>query len=346
VVVSTLSKVWTPVFRADVALSSKRQHFEHRGIYGFTMGGFADPYGAAGGYAAFRGELMTGVPGLSFGGDAGIAAMFTNPPTYEDVGVWPKAGISPFYPWLRASLIWYAPIPRDRFVVIPRAQDPLVFEPVPPPPEEVADLDGTAFPGIPAIHWSEIEPAIGEVTPTGPGFDKYPPGSYDCFVRVAVDEKGLPAQTRIERCPKAGRDDALANIANWRWPERPGKGLVQAVFPAPIFVEHDDADMVRFESIRLLADGQAKSLPRFAKTSQVFVSKRVAPDWGVTLPTRTCAVDVDLDASGTMLKTTWINGDIEVKGRVDEALAQWRFYPVAVDGELTPVRVRLVLCDE
>jgi hypothetical protein len=40
-----------------------------------------------------------------------------------------------------------------------------------------------------------------------------------------------------------------------------------------------------------------------------------------------------------------VSGDIEVMPRVMEALREWVFYPVAVDGELTAVRARLSMCD-
>jgi hypothetical protein len=35
-----------------------------------------------------------------------------------------------------------------------------------------------------------------------------------------------------------------------------------------------------------------------------------------------------------------------VRPRVEEALAQWGFYPVVVAGERTAARVRLVLCED
>lgn len=336
--------LWVPTLRGDVALSSRRRHFEHRGTYGVAVGGFGDGYGAVGMYGAFRGEAMTGIPGLSLGGDAGLATLFTSPPTYDDVGIWLRAGSSVLYPWLRASVIWYAPLPRDQFVVVPREHDPVVYEPPPPPVEELPDLDGQAFAGISAIHWSEIEPATGDTTPTGPGFAAYPPGSYACNVRVAIDEAGLPANVRVEKCPRAGREDAAANVRNWRWAPREGKGSVQAVFPAPIFVEREDAELVPAQSVQLLEGSQAKPLPRRVHPPEVWARAVVPPEWGSTLPTRACFVDVDLDATGKVLQTRWVSGDIEIKPRVEEALAQWGFYPVAVDGELAPVRVRLSMC--
>jgi hypothetical protein len=336
---------WTPTFRGDVTLSSRRRHFEHRGIYGFTVGAFGDAQGASGGYFGFRGELMTGIPGLSLGGDAGLSVLFTDPPTYNDVGFWEGLGTSFAYPWLRTSLIWYAPLPRDHFVVVPREHDPVVYEPEPLVEEPPPDNDGLAFEGVPAVHWSEIEPAIGEITPTGPGFALYPPGTYTCNVRVAVDELGKAVAVRSEKCPAAGRADAEENVRNWVWDERPGEAKVQAVFPAPIFVERDDAELVRTQSVLLLADGDTKPLPRGAGSPLVYVHSRFAPDWGVTLPTRACFVDVDLDATGKVLATRWVSGDVEVRPRVEEALARWAFYPVAVDGELQPVRVRLSMCD-
>ncbi|MDP2315450.1 MAG: hypothetical protein Q8P41_21310 [Pseudomonadota bacterium] len=340
----TLQDLWVPTFRGDVTLSTPRRHHEHRGIYGFTIGGFADGFGAVGGYAGFRGELMTGVPGLSVGGDAGVAVLFTNPPTYDDVGFWPRYGTSPAFPWLRASLIWYAPIPRDRFVVIPRAQDPTVFVPEPPVEVPIEDVDGQAFAGVRAVHWSEIEPSLGDTTPTGPGFDLYPPGTYTCNVRVAVGTDGRAAKIRVEKCPQAGRADAEATVRNWVWDDHPD-GEVQAVFPAPIFVRRDDAEAVRTQSVLLLVAGQAQPLPQFGGTPTVYVKRLVPPEWTMERPTRACFVDVDLDAKGTLLASKWVLGDIEVMPRVMEALAQWSFFPVAVDGELTPVRVRLSMCD-
>lgn len=343
---STNTDFWTPTFRADAALSSRRQHFERRGIYGVAIGGFGDGLGAVGMYGAFRGELMTGLPGLSLGMDAGLATLFTDPPTYDDVGIWRRQGLSPVYPWLRASVIWYAPLPRDRFVVVAREHDPVVYEPIPPPVEEIPDADGTAFAGIPAIHWSEIEPSLGDTTPTGPGFAAYPPGSYTCNVRVVIGEDGAPADARVEKCPAAGRADALQNVKAWRWPERPGQGKVQAVFPAPIFVEREDAELVPAQSVQLLSGGKPTPIPRRAGNPLVYVHERVMPTWGSTLPTRDCFVDVDLDAAGNRLATRWVSGDVEVRPRVEEALAVWRFYPVAVDGELAAVRVRLSMCEE
>jgi hypothetical protein len=341
---ATLDDIWLPTFRADVTLSTPRQHFEHRGIYGITIGGFGDGFGAAGGYAAFRGELMTGLPGLSVGGDAGIAALFTNPPTFDDVGFWPRAGVSPVYPWLRLSLIWYAPLPRDQFVVIPREQDPTVFVPIPPVEEAVEDVDGSAFPGVRALHWSEIEPSVGEITPTGPGFALYPPGTYPCNVRVLVGTDGTANRIRVEKCPQAARADAEATVRKWRWDKHP-EGEVQAVFPAPVFVRRDDAEPVRTQSVELLVDGKAQPLPRFAAHPTVYVQRLVPPEWTMERPTRACFVDVDLDAKGTVLASKWVSGDIEVMPRVIEALQQWVFFPVPVDGELTPVRVRLSMCD-
>ncbi|MFZ5481939.1 MAG: energy transducer TonB [Myxococcota bacterium] len=335
---------WLPTFRADVALSSRRRHFEHRGIYGVTLGAIGDPYGAAGGYFAFRGELMTGIPGLSVGGDAGLAMLLSDPPTFDDVGYWERFGASFVYPWLRTSLIWYAPIPRDQFVVIPREHDPVVYEPIPIVEEPPPDRDGMAFEGVRAVHWSEIEPAIGSITPTGPGFALYPPGTYTCNVRVVVDPAGKAKAVRVEKCPAAGRADAEENVKGWEWDARPDAPDVQSVFPAPIFVDREDAELVRTQSVLLLEDGKTRPLPRGANPL-VYVHSRFAPDWGVTLPTRACFVDVDLDATGKVLDTRWVSGDVEVRPRVEEALRRWVFYPVAVDGELAPVRVRLSMCD-
>ncbi len=341
---TTLQDIWLPTVRGDFTLSSPRRRSDHRGIYGITVGGFADGFGAAGGYAGFRGELMTGLPGLSLGGDAGVAALFTNPPTYDDVGFWPRAGISPVYPWLRASLIWYAPLPRDRFVVIPRIQDPAVYMPEPPVEQAVADVDGDPFPGISAVHWSEIEPSLGDITPTGPGFALYPPGTYVCNVRVVVGPTGTAAKIRVEKCPQAARLDAEATVKLWAWDTHPA-GEVQAVFPAPVFVRRDDAVPVRTQSVRLLLDGAAAPLPEFVREPPVYVHSWVRPEWTMERPTRGCFVDADLDATGKLLSSAWVSGDVEVKPRVFEALAQWVFFPVVVDGELTPVRVRLSMCD-
>lgn len=343
--VSTLADLWTPVIRGDFTLSSRRQRTEHRGIYGMTIGGFGDQWGSVGTYFGFRGELMTPLPGLSIGGDAGLATLWGSPSVYEDVGFWPRTGSSPFLPWLRASLIWYAPVPRDQFVVVPRPDDPVVYEAVIPEPEPVVDRDGAPFPGIRGAHWSEIEPSFGENTPTGPGFDLYPPGTYPCNVRAAVNADGQPVQVRVEKCPAAGRADALANVQAWEWPHRPGGETLQSVFPAPIFVRHDDALLVHIQSVTPLVNGEAAPLPTNAATPQVWARTLVRPDWGQTRPTRACSVDVDLDATGAVLATKWAAGDIEVMPRVMEALRGWAFYPVAIDGELAPARVRLSMCD-
>lgn len=343
---NSYASAWVPTVRADATFSTRRRSHEQRGTYGITVGGFGDGYGAVGGYGAFRGEAMIGVPGVSLGLDAGVATMFTDPPTYDDVGFWQRAGVSPFYPWLRASVIWYAPLPRDRFVVVPRAQDPVLYEPEPVPPDIAPDIDGAAFAGTPAIHWSEIEPAEGGTTPTGPGFAAYPPGSYACNVRVVVGEDGLPKNVRVEKCPAAGRDDALETVKHWRWTPTPGRGDVQSVFPAPIFVEREDAVLLAAQSVLLLDGDKAEPLGRRVPTPLVYARDPSPPAWGVTLPTRPCMVDVDLDATGKVLATRWVSGDVEVKPRVDEALATWRFYPVAVDGELRAARVRLSMCEE
>ncbi|MBM4393435.1 MAG: hypothetical protein FJ090_20115, partial [Deltaproteobacteria bacterium] len=69
------------------------------------------------------------------------------------------------------------------------------------------------------------------------------------------------------------------------------------------------------------------------------------PDWGVTRPSASCSVDVDLDPSGKVLRTRWVSGEIEVSGQVNDALDQWEFFPVIVKGERTAVRVRLSMCD-
>lgn len=342
---ASYSKPWVPTYRGDATFSTRRRSHEQRGTYGITIGAFGDGYGASGGYGAFRGEAMTGVPGLSFGLDAGIATTFTDPATYEDVGFWGKSSPNPFYPWLRASVIWYAPLPRDQFVVVPRSHDPVLYEPEPLPPDIAPDVDGTAFTGVPAIHWSEVEPAEGGTTPTGPGFAAYPPGNYACNVRVVIDEAGKPANVRVEKCPAAGRADAEAAVRQWAWPPRTGKGPIQAVFPAPIFVDREDAVMVPAQSVQVLVDGVPQPLAKRVAVPLVYARDPSPPQWGVTLPTRDCFVDVDLDATGKVLGTRWVSGDIDVRPRVEEALRTWSFYPVAVDGELQPARVRLSMCE-
>lgn len=343
---ASLVDVWTPVFHADVAVSSPRQSFEHRGIYGLAVGGYADRWGGSGLYGAFRGEVMTPIPGLSLGGDAGIATLFGDPPTYDDVGVWPATSV-PFYPWLRASVIWYAPLPRDQFVVVPRADDPVVYEPVIEEPPVIVDVDGAAFDGVPGWHWSQVEPSIGDITPTGPGFANYPPGTYRCNVRAIVTPEGKPSVVRVETCPSAGRADAEANVKGWVWPPRPGGTDVQAVFPAPIFVRRDDAEPVRVQSVLLLgADGKTSPLPGGMAAPDVYVHAFSAPVWtNGNVPTRSCFVDVDLTVSGSIAKYRWVSGDIEVQGAVFDALKAWSFYPVAVGGELHDTRVRLSMCD-
>lgn len=342
----SLTKTWTPVFHADVAFSSPRQSFEHRGIYGLAVGGYVDRFGGSGLYGAFRGEVMTPVPGLSFGGDAGVATLFGDPPTYDDVGVWPATTI-PFYPWLRASVIWYAPLPRDQFVVVPRADDPVVYEAIIEEPPPIDDVDGAAFEGVPAWHWSQIEPSLGEVTPTGPGFANYPPGTYRCNVRAVIDAEGKPVQVRAESCPAAGKADAEANVRTWTWPARPGGTNVQAVFPAPIFVRRDDAEPVRVQSVLLLGpDGKTRALPNTVGTPEVYVHLLSPPVWtNGNLPTRSCFVDVDLSATGQVTRTRWVSGDIEVQPVVFDTVKAWSFYPVAVAGELVDARVRLSMCD-
>jgi hypothetical protein len=337
--------VWVPSFRADVAISSRRRHFERRGVWGFMVGAYGDPYGAVGGYAGFRAEAMTPVPGLSFGGDAGVAMLFTNPETYEDMGFWPRAQRDLISPWLRASVIWYAPLPRDQFVVVPREDDAWKYVPVFPEPDVAPDLDGQPFPGVRAIHWSEIEPSRGDNTPTPPGFELYPPGSYRCDIRVLIEEDGSPKEARVEHCPQAGKEAGRANIMDWRWPRRPGKGQVQAVFPAPIFVRRDDAEQVPVQTILLLVDGQTKPIPKRTPVPPVYVHAYLPPEWTHTRPTMSCFVDVDIDPSGKVLKRAWVSGEIEVQRMVWDVLDQWDFYPVPVDGELVPVRVRLSMCE-
>lgn len=338
-------EIWTPVFRGDLTLSSRRRHHEHRGIYGFTAGGYADANGAAGMYAGFRGELMTPVPGLSFGGDAGLAFMFTDPATVDDVGFWVRDGINPVYPWLRASLIWYAPLPADQFVVVPREQDPTVYEPIIVEPEPLPDLDGEPFPGIRSVHWSEIEPSEGESVVGDESFGNWPPGNHRCNVRVQVGPAGLPERVRAERCPSQGRALAERVIGEWRWPKDLVKSSVQAVFPAPIFVRREDADLVPAVEVWLLEDGKPKEIPRRVSQPQAWVHQYIVPEWTSVTPTGSCMVDVDLDATGKVINRRWVSGEIEVSGRVWDALDEWRWYPVPVDGELRPVRIRVSMCD-
>jgi hypothetical protein len=287
---------------------------------------------------------MTPVPGLSIGGDGGVAFMFTDPPTVPDIGFWERDGINPVYPWLRASLIWYAPLPKDRFVVVPREDDPTVYEPPIPLPEPPIDT-GHAFEGVPSVHWSEIEPSWGDNTPIGPDFADYPPGVYRCDVRALIDERGAPKAVRAELCPSSAKKDAEANVSSWEWPSRPGKGDVQAVFPAPIFVRRGDAQLVPANDVLLLKDGKTVELPRRVSEPPVYIREGVPPEWGSTHPTGACMVDVDLDERGRVQKTRWVSGEIEVSGRVYEALEGWRFFPVIIKGERTAVRVRLSMCE-
>lgn len=350
---------WVPNIAADVAVSSKRRHFEHRGIYGFAVGGFGDPYGSVGMYGAFRGELMTPIPGLSIGGDAGASLLFTEPLTYADVGIWQESGKNPFYPWLRLSVIWYAPLPKDRFVVVAREMDPTVYEPIIPEPEPLPETY-KSFEGVLAIHWSQIEPSWGENTPVGPAFDRYPPGTYRCDVRALLDNDGKVVKVRAESCPAAGRADAEKNVASWTWepgqvqaalekarrvPVDPSQALVQAVFPAPIYVRGHGGDMVPAQSVSLLVDGKLKGLPSRTPAPPIWVESLFPPEWGQTRPTGSCHVDVDLDVNGNVLQSRWASGEIEVSNQVFEALKQWKFYPVIVRGEPAAVRVRLSMCD-
>ncbi len=335
----------TNVLRGDIAFSSRRRHFEKRAIYGLALGAFLDDVGANGAYAAMRFERMAGPPGLAFGADAGMSVLFNDPPTVDDIGP-VTLGSVPFAPWVRGSLVWYAPLPRDRFVVIPREQDPTVFEPVPPAEEAAPDVDGSAFDGFAAIHWSEIEPSLGAAPEGGDAFSGWPPGTYPCNVRAAIDAAGRAVQVRAEQCPSVGRSEAEATVRGWEWPAREGGATVQAVFPAPFFVAQESATQVRAQVTNVLADGVAKPLPPRAGRPPVWAKASVTPEWGSTRPTRACFVDVDLDARGGLLRTKWVSGDIEVRPRVEEALAGWQFYPVIVGGEATPVRARLVMCED
>lgn len=340
-----VDEVWVPTFRADVALSSRRRHFEHRGIYGATLGGFGDPYGAVGAYFAFRGELMTPVPGLSLGGDAGLAVMVGAARTMDDVGFWARSGQNPLFPWLRASVIWYAPVPRDQFVVVAREQDPTVYEPVIVVQEPPPDLDGEPFPGARSIHWSEMEPSVGEEPIPGPEFDAYPPGVYRCFVRALIGPDGMPKDARVAKCPRIGIAAAKTAVMGWRWLVDPKRPDVQAVFPTPFYIDRPEAMVIPARDVMRLVDGKAKDLPRSTPLPSVYAKVFVLPEWTVTRPTSSCYVDIDVDIDGKVTGRRWVSGDIDVQGRVYEALDQWVLYPVAIDGELSPARVRLSLCD-
>ena len=270
--------------------------------------------------------------------------LFTDPITYGDVGIWQRDGVNPFYPWLRLSLIWYAPLPKDRFVVVPRQDDPTVYEPPIPEAEPLPD-NGLAFEGVRAVHWSEIEPSYGDNTPINAAFDDYPPGSYKCDVRVLVDNRGVPVQVRAEACPSAAKADAEANVKSWEWPSRPGEPSLQSVFPAPIFVRRSDAELVPAHSVLLLVNGVTTPLPKRTSTPPVYVRNFAPPEWGQTRPTGACFVDVDLDATGKVQKTRWVSGEIEVSGQVFDALNTWVFFPVIVAGDRAAARVRLPMCD-
>lgn len=355
----SFDELWVPTFHADVAISSRRRHFEHRGIFGFALGGFGDTMGSVGMHAAFRGELMTPLPGLSVGGDVGAALLFSSPVTIGDVGFWQRDGSNPFFPWLRVSVIWYAPLPKDRFVVVPREQDPTVYEPIIPEPEPLPDT-GKAFAGVWSVHWSEIEASEGGNTPVGEAFALYPPGVYRCDVRALVGNDGKAKATRAEICPEAARKDAEANVASWAWPEDQAyevlkkygqapavkdEARVQAMFPAPIFVRRDDGEPVPSTSVKLLVDGQVSPLPRGVKTPTVWVRNFVPPEWGSTRPTGSCEVEVDLDDTGKVIKSRWASGEIEISGQVNDAMRVWEFFPIIVKGERVAARVRLSMCE-
>ncbi|MSQ01265.1 MAG: hypothetical protein EXR71_05130 [Myxococcales bacterium] len=351
--------LWVPNVQVDVAISSRRRHFEHRGIFGFAVGGFGDGYGSVGMLAAFRGELMTPLPGLSLGGDAGISLLFADSLTISDVGLWQRDGSNPVYPWLRASVIWYAPLPKDRFVVVPREHDPTVYEAVIPPPDPPIDT-GRAFEGVHSLHWSEIEASEGQNTPVSDAFALYPPGVYRCDIRALINNEGAAEVTRAELCPKAARAAAEQNVKEWTWaedqayealkkvrkaPDARGDARVQALFPAPIFVRRDDAEPVPAASVLVLEDGIARPLPRRVATPTVWVSTFVPPDWGQTRPSDACFVDVDLDDTGAVQKMRWASGEIEVSGQVLQALQGWVFFPIIVQGERVAARVRLSMCE-
>lgn len=336
-----------PTFHGDIAFSSPRQYFEHRGIYGGAVGFYGDASGQSGLYGGFRGELMTPTPGLSVGGDIGIATVFAEPDTDKSLGLMPQIGRSPFYPWLRFSLLWYAPVPRDQFVVVPRANDPVTYEAIVVPDPVPPDEDGSAFVGVPAVHWSKI-PVSGGSNPTaGPGFAEYPPGQYTCNVRVIVSEEGNPKQVRAEKCPTGGMQEAEETVKKWTWQPSPGRGDVQAVFPAPFYVDQAEAERARVSRVSVLnADGTTTDAPSGSRSPEVWVHHLYTPVFqnGVK-PVDSCSVDVDLDIHGNVLATKWKNGEVDVKPRILEALAAWKFYGVVVNGELTPVRVNLPMCD-
>ncbi|MEN9787919.1 MAG: hypothetical protein RLZZ299_3183 [Pseudomonadota bacterium] len=334
--------------RGDVAVSSRRRHFERRAIAGLAMGAFADDHGASGSYAALRVERMAGPPGLALGGDVGVAALFAEPDTVDDLGPFLRPVGSPFLPWLRATLTWYAPLPRDRFVVVPRAQDPTVYEPEPPPTPPEVPRETRVFEGVRAIHWSEIEPSLGGAPEPGPGFAAYPPGTYDCGVRARIGPDGKARAVHAERCPAAGAPDAEAAVRAWTWPERPGEADVQAVFPVPFFIDRAAAVQAHAQVVGLLSPGGGGPVPlRNASpgTPPVWLRAPIEPAFGMTPPTRTCGVDVDLDADGTVRDVRWVSGDVEVRPRVVEAVRAASFYPVIVRGDPAAVRVRVVLCE-
>jgi hypothetical protein len=161
-------------FHGDVAFSSPRQYFEHRGIFGGAVGFYSDTVGQTGLYGGFRGELMTPSPGLSIGGDIGIATVWYEQGEDSSLGLMPQLGRAPFYPWLRLSVLWYAPVPRDQFVVVPRVNDPVVYEPIIEVPPPVPDEDGAAFVGVPAVHWTRIPASGGRNPVPGPGLRELP----------------------------------------------------------------------------------------------------------------------------------------------------------------------------
>lgn len=336
-----------PTFHGDVAFSSPRQYFEHRGIFGGAVGLYGDASGQTGLYGGFRGELMTPTPGLSIGGDIGVATVWSDPEEDKSLGLVPQIGRSPFYPWLRFSLLWYAPVPRDQFVVVPRANDPVVYEAIIPEPPPIPDDDGKAFEGVPAMHWSKIPVAGGHNPVAGPGFAAYPPGSYTCNVRVLVGEDGNPKVVRAEKCPEAGRLDAEAAVRLWTWLPRPGAGDVQAVFPAPFYVERETADQVRVVAVAIRnPDGSTTPGPTGRSFPEVWVEHLYTPVFSSELrPGAPCLVDVDIDVMGNVEDTRWKSGEIDIRPRVLEALEAWKFYAVVVGTELQPVRVTLSMCN-
>lgn len=332
-------------FHGDLALSSPRQYFEHRGIFGGALGLYDDTGGQTGLYGTFRGELMTAAPGLSVGADIGVATVWWVPGSDTSLGMIPRIGALTVYPWLRASLIWYAPVPRDQFAVVPRADDPVLYQEAASPDPEPPSEKGYPFEGVPAVPWSKLPVSGGSNPVPGQAFADYPPGQYPCTVRVVVGADGEPKRVRAEKCPSVGVGAAEAAVETWKWQRREGTGDLQAVFPAPIYVEREDGDTVSVLGVATRSEDGTLVPVHASRVPDVYVHTLYTPVFtnGVT-PSQPCRVDVDLDRMGAVLAMRWRSGDIEVKGRVFEALRLWQFYGVPVEGELVPVRVSLDLC--